>query len=132
MPRYGAVATETSGWQFAVSAAPLPVHVPVHWLPLFTHLPLEQSASATQRHAVWTHAGAGNSEVLHVVTGALPVLTLMRPYAPPPPPPPPPYDWPRSAGGPPFVGAVLALPLLVPPIPFGVPGQVFVDVVSAP
>ena len=46
------VAAETSVWQSAPSVAPLPEHVPVHCPLLLAHLPLEQSESATQRHAV--------------------------------------------------------------------------------
>jgi hypothetical protein len=46
------VVTEVRSWQFALSATPLPVQVPVHWLFALTHLPLGQSESATQRHAV--------------------------------------------------------------------------------
>jgi len=45
-------AAETSAWQLVWSAAPVPVHMPVHWSEALTHAPLEQSESATQRHAV--------------------------------------------------------------------------------
>jgi hypothetical protein len=77
-----AVATEASTWQAVPSAAPLPLQPPVHWLLAFTHLPLEQSESATQRHSVWAalHTGAGDSVVAHVKAGALPPeLTLIHP-----------------------------------------------------
>ena len=47
----------------------LPVQLPVHWLLALTHLPLEQSPSATQRHAVppELRTGVGVSDVLHPV-----------------------------------------------------------------
>jgi hypothetical protein len=58
-------ATETSAWQLVLSAVPLPVQAPVHWEAELTHLPLEQSESAAQRHAVWAElqTGAGESDV---------------------------------------------------------------------
>ena len=64
-----ALATDVAVWQSSLSAEPLPLHVPVHWLSLFTHLPLEQSESATQRHAVFPElmTGAGVRVVTHVV-----------------------------------------------------------------
>ena len=66
-----ALATEAVVWQSSLSAVPLPVHMPatVHWLSLFTHLPLEQSESATQRHAVLPElrTGGGVRVVVHVV-----------------------------------------------------------------
>ena len=113
---------------------PLPVHEPVHWPLAFTHLPLEQSPSATQRHAVCAalQAGAGDSVVVHEKLPAAPVLTLIHPYPPPPPPPPPAYDIPRSVGGPPLVGTVGEVPVFVPPLPPGKPDQVLADVVSTP
>jgi hypothetical protein len=57
-----------AAWQPETSALPLPEQVPVHWELAFTHLPLEQSESATHRHAVWAvlHTGAGDSVVAHV------------------------------------------------------------------
>ena len=50
-----------------LSATPLPVHDPVHWLFALTHLPLAQFESATQRHAVCvgSETGAGEREVVH-------------------------------------------------------------------
>ena len=45
------VADAITSSHFALSAAPAPVHVPVHW-PELTHLPLEQSLSSTQRQAL--------------------------------------------------------------------------------
>jgi hypothetical protein len=66
-----ALATETAVSQSSLSAVPLPVHMPatVHWLSLLTHLPLEQSESATQRHAVFAElrTGAGVRVVVHMV-----------------------------------------------------------------
>jgi hypothetical protein len=61
------VAAEMRDWQFALSTAPLPVHAPVHWLFRLTHLPLEQSPSATQRHTecVESHTGSGDRVVGH-------------------------------------------------------------------
>jgi hypothetical protein len=55
--------------QSSLSAVPLPVHVPVHWLSLLMHLPLEQFESATQRHAVFAvlRTGAGVRVVMHEV-----------------------------------------------------------------
>jgi hypothetical protein len=63
------LATEAAVWQSSLSAEPLPVHVPVHWLSLLTHLALEQSESATQRHAVFAAlmTGAGVRVVVHMV-----------------------------------------------------------------
>ena len=63
-----AVAADVSDSQSTLSATPLPVHAPVHWLLMFRHLPLEQSESATHRQAVCAalHAGAGESVVGHV------------------------------------------------------------------
>jgi hypothetical protein len=51
----------------------LPEQVPVHWLLALTHLPLEQSPSATHRHAVWAElrTGVGESVVVHAVPPAL-------------------------------------------------------------
>ena len=62
-----AVAPEARTWHAVPSAAPLPLQLPVHWPLAFRHLPLEQSESATQRHAVWValHAGVGESVVSH-------------------------------------------------------------------
>jgi hypothetical protein len=64
-----AVAVDDAVWQFWLSDGPLvlPLHVPVHWLVLFTHLPLEQSESATQTHAVCPefNTGAGVRAVMH-------------------------------------------------------------------
>jgi hypothetical protein len=50
-----------------------PVQVPVHWLLALTHLPLEQSESATQRHAVPPEfsTGAGVSDVVQPVPPAV-------------------------------------------------------------
>jgi hypothetical protein len=64
-----ALATEAAVWQSSLSAVPLPVHVPVHWLSLLMHLLLEQSESATQRHAVLPElrTGAGVRVVVHMV-----------------------------------------------------------------
>jgi hypothetical protein len=64
-----AFATEAAVWQSSLSAPPVPVHVPVHWLSLLTHLPLEQSESATHRHAVFVElmTGGGVRVVVHVV-----------------------------------------------------------------
>jgi hypothetical protein len=52
-----------------------PVHVPVHWLSAFEHLPVEQSESATQWQIVCAalHANAGR---LHTASGAKPVFVL--------------------------------------------------------
>ncbi len=57
--------------QSLLSAAPAPVHAPVHWLFALTHLPLEQSLSATHRHALPSlfGFGAGTSEVGQEYTG---------------------------------------------------------------
>ena len=58
-------AVEVRAWQPETSPLPLPVQLPVHCpLPL-THLPLEQSESATHRQAVCAalHAGVGESVV---------------------------------------------------------------------
>jgi hypothetical protein len=68
------LATDVAVWQSSLSAVPLPVQVLVHWLSLLTHLPLEQSESATQRHAVFAElmTGAGVRVVVHAVP---PVLT---------------------------------------------------------
>ena len=62
-----ALATLVAVWQSSLSADPLPVQVPVHWLSLLTHLPLEQFVSATQRHAVFAllSTGVGVSVVVH-------------------------------------------------------------------
>jgi hypothetical protein len=59
-----AAVTQSSG-----SAAPFPLQVPVHWLSLLTHLPLEQFESSTQRHAVFAAliTGAGVIVVTHIV-----------------------------------------------------------------
>jgi hypothetical protein len=67
LSRYGATATDMTVWQSVPSAVPLPVHVPEHCLSAFTHLPLEQSASATQTHASrpGVHAGTGERAVVH-------------------------------------------------------------------
>jgi hypothetical protein len=64
-----ASAVELAVSQFALSCDPLPVHVPVHWVLALTHLPLEQSESATQRHAVPPefNTGAGVSVVVQPV-----------------------------------------------------------------
>ena len=61
------VVAEVRSWQFALSATPLPVHVPLHWVFALTHLPLGQFESATQRHAVWVGSatGPGVSGVVH-------------------------------------------------------------------
>ncbi len=55
--------------QSSLSAGAVPVQVPVHWLSLLTHLPLEQFVSATQRHAVFAlfRTGAGVSVVVQLV-----------------------------------------------------------------
>ena len=57
--------------QRVLSAAPAPVHAPVHW-PEPTHLPLGQSLSATQTHALWSarHTGAGLNVVGHEYVAA--------------------------------------------------------------
>jgi len=62
-----APAMDVTGSQSAVSPVPVPVHVPVHWPLELVHLPLEQSESATQRHAVCMElqTGAGASVVAH-------------------------------------------------------------------
>ena len=62
-----AVGAEVTGWQSTLSAAPLPVQAPVHWPFALTHLPLEQSESATQRHAVCAalETGGGERVVVH-------------------------------------------------------------------
>jgi hypothetical protein len=62
-------ATDVAVRQSSLSAEPLPVHVPVHWPLTLTHLPLEQSESATQRHAVCPElgTGAGVRVVVHTV-----------------------------------------------------------------
>jgi hypothetical protein len=62
-----ASATEAAVWQPSLSEAPVPVHVPVHWLAKLTHLPLEQFESATQRHALplALRTGAGDRVVVH-------------------------------------------------------------------
>jgi hypothetical protein len=71
-----ASAVEVNTSQSSLSAVPLPVQplAGVHWLLLFTHLPLEQLASAVQRQAVpeelSTGEGAG-SEVVHAVPALL-------------------------------------------------------------
>jgi hypothetical protein len=72
---------EVIAWQSDPSAVPLPVQVPVHWLFEFTHLPLEQSESATQRHAVCAalHTGVGEREVKHALTAADPALAFRYP-----------------------------------------------------
>ena len=64
-----ALATLVAVWQSSLSADPLPVQVPVHWLSLLTHLPLEQFESSTQRHAVFAvlSTGVGVSVVMHDV-----------------------------------------------------------------
>jgi hypothetical protein len=64
-----ALATDVAVWQSSLSAVPLPVQMPVHWLSLLMHLPLEQSESATQRHAVFAElmTGAGVRVVVHAV-----------------------------------------------------------------
>lgn len=64
-----AFATDVAVLQSSRSAGALPVQVPVHWLLALTHLPLEQSESATQRHAVSPElgTGAGESVVVHIV-----------------------------------------------------------------
>ena len=64
-----ALATDVAVRQSSLSAVPVPVHVPVHWPSLSTHLPLEQSESATQRHAVFAElsSGAGVRAVMHMV-----------------------------------------------------------------
>jgi hypothetical protein len=64
------LAAEVTSAQSAASYLPAavgPVHVPVHWLLALEHWPLEQSESATQRHAVWVplHTGAGERLVVH-------------------------------------------------------------------
>ena len=63
------LATEVAVWQSSLSVDPIPVHVPVHWPSLLTHFPLEQSESATQRHAVFAElmTGAGVRVVVHEV-----------------------------------------------------------------
>jgi hypothetical protein len=63
-----AFGTELTVAQPAPSAVPVPVHVPVHW-PLLTHLPLEQSLSATHRQPVLAElsTGVGESEVVQAV-----------------------------------------------------------------
>jgi hypothetical protein len=63
------LATDVAVLQSSVSAVPLPVQVPVHWLSLLTHLPLEQFESSTQRHAILATlmTGAGVRVVMHEV-----------------------------------------------------------------
>ena len=63
------LATEVAVSQSWLSCGPVPVQVPVHWLLALTHLPLEQSESATQRHAVCPElgTGAGVRVVVHTV-----------------------------------------------------------------
>jgi hypothetical protein len=72
-----ATATEVAVSQSVLSDAPLPVQVPVHCPKKFTHFPLEQSASATQRHEVpyGFNTGAGVSVVVHAVPPVLPHAT---------------------------------------------------------
>jgi hypothetical protein len=64
-----AVEVAVSHSLLSCDAVLLPVQVPVHWLLALTHLPLEQSPSATQRHAVPPefNTGAGKSDVVHPV-----------------------------------------------------------------
>jgi hypothetical protein len=47
-----ALAIDVAVSQSSLSFGALPVQVPVHWPSAFTHLRLEQSESATHRHAV--------------------------------------------------------------------------------
>jgi hypothetical protein len=63
------LATVTAVRQSSGSAVPFPVQVPVHWLSLLTHLPLEQFESSTQRQAVFAAliTGAGVRVVTHIV-----------------------------------------------------------------
>jgi hypothetical protein len=63
------LATVAAVTQSCESAAPFPVQVPVHWLSLLTHLPLEQFESSTQRQAVFAAliTGAGVIVVTHIV-----------------------------------------------------------------
>jgi hypothetical protein len=62
---------EVTSSQRVVSAAPNPVHVPVHW-PELTHFPLEQLLSSTQTQALWSElqVGAGESVVAHAYVPA--------------------------------------------------------------
>jgi hypothetical protein len=57
--------------QRALSAAPTPLHLPVHW-PELTHFPLEQLLSSTQTQALWSElqVGAGESVVAHAYVPA--------------------------------------------------------------
>jgi hypothetical protein len=69
-----ALAALAAVWQSSLSAVPVPVHVPVHWLSLLTHLPLEQFESATQRHAVFAVLRTGVG--VRVVTQLVPPMAL--------------------------------------------------------
>jgi hypothetical protein len=62
-----ALAVDVAVWQSSLSAVPEPVQVPVHWLLLFTHLPLEQFESATHRQWPPLRTGAGVSVVVQAV-----------------------------------------------------------------
>lgn len=61
------LAAEVAVWQASVSDGPVPVHTPTHCPSALTHLPLEQSESATQRQAVCPELmiGAGVRVVVH-------------------------------------------------------------------
>jgi hypothetical protein len=64
-----AFATEVAVSHPSASAVPVPVQLPVHRLLALTHLPLEQSPSATHMHAVLPalRTGAGVRDVVHDV-----------------------------------------------------------------
>ena len=72
-----ALAIEVAVRQLLLSADPLPVQVPEHWLWPFTHLPLEQSESATQRQADLSEfsTGGGDRLVLHDEPPVMPQAT---------------------------------------------------------
>ena len=67
------VAADVTEAQLALSAGPVPVQVPVHWVVALTHLPLAQSESATHTQAVLAGlgTGAGESVVVHAATPAV-------------------------------------------------------------
>ena len=65
-----ALATDLAVSQSSASLGALPVHMPpAHWPSALTHFPIEQSASATHRHAapVELSTGAGVRFVVHAV-----------------------------------------------------------------
>ena len=67
-----ALAIDVAVRQFSSSAGAVPVQEPEHTLSAFTHLPLEQFESATQRHAVWPELSTGGG--VRLVVHALPPL----------------------------------------------------------